>query len=115
MQKGFIKYCLTLFILLFSGYSYLSATSIDLNGSNDASSNSIHQHGNFTFKSPVSGLDHKIDLAENEIEEDESDLPIRFLESYNYAPDFNAQAAGCSIHNSKKEIPFYLIFCTIRI
>jgi hypothetical protein len=114
MTKNLVKYFLVLTILLTSGASYLSATSIDLTKSKDARVKNA-QHIDFAIKTPLSGTKHKIDLAENEIEEDESDLPIRFLESYNYSPALQKQTAECFIRANTKDIPFYLRFCTIRI
>lgn len=116
MQKGFVKYYLTLFILLFSGYSYLSATSSDLTESRDTRVNGAHRYRDYSFNASLS-TSHKIDFAENEIEEedeDESSLHIRSFESLNYSPDFSSQSVG-RFARENKDIPFYLIFCTIRI
>jgi hypothetical protein len=115
MLKGQIKYWLAFFILLTTGSNYLSATSLIFSESNECCLNETHHFNDIAIKSPLSGSEHKIDLAENEIEEDESDLPIRLLEIFDYSPAFQAQSTGCFIRDKNQDIPFYLIFCTIRI
>ncbi len=112
MIKKLVKYFLTLSVLLIDGTDYLSAASLFPESTTRVS---ITQHADFAFKSAPSGTENKIDVAENKIEEDESDLPIRFVESFNYSPAFQAQTVDFFIPDSKKDIPFYLMFCTIRI
>lgn len=112
MQKGFVKYCLPLLVLLLCGYGYLSATSMHIATAQDVTL--LTHHTDFAIKSPLSNTEHTIDIVEKEIEEDESDLPVRLLASFNYAPDFNSESVGC-FASANKDIPFYLIFCTIRV
>jgi len=116
MQKGFVKYWLILVILSFSGYGNLSATtSRNLNELNNSRFDKGHQYTDFSIQFPLSGTEHKIDLAENEIEEDESDLPVRPLENYIYSPVSYGEPDRLFISDNRKYIPFYLIFCIIRI
>ena len=115
MAKRLIKYCFCFFILLTTGYSYLSAASINLNGSKDAGiGNAQHDH-DFALQSPLADTGFKIDIAENEVEEDESNIPFRVLESADSSPVFHTQTARCFSSHNKKHIPLYLIFCSIRI
>jgi hypothetical protein len=115
MQKRVLKFLLTLCILVISGQGYSSITS-DHNASIDSIVKAQH-HSDFSYKTSWCNTHHKIDIAENEIEEkeDNSDLPIRFLECYNHSQAFHAQAMGCFIPYNKKSVPSYLLFCTIRI
>lgn len=116
MQKRFLKYWLILIILSFSGFGNLSATtSTNLKDLNNSRFEKGHQYTDFSIQFPLSGTDHKIDLAENEIEEDESDLPVRVLENYIYSPVFYGEVDRCFTSDKRKYIPFFLIFCTIRI
>jgi hypothetical protein len=115
VKKNPLKYFLVLLILLTSGTGYLSAGSISLNGSKNSLLNNAYHYTNSAITSSPSGARHKIDIVENEIEEDESDLPVRSFESFLYTPVFESPTIGSFILDHKKEIPFYLIFCTIRI
>lgn len=115
MQKRFVKYWLILIILSFSGHSNLSATSTNLKGLNISRFDKGHQYTDFSIQFPLSGTELKIDLAENEIEEDESDLPVRLLENYTYSPVSYGETDRWFTSDNRKYIPFYLIFCTIRI
>ncbi len=113
MIRKMVRYFLALFILLTSGLGYLSASVINP-GSTNAHVNKA-QHPDFVIKSLLSSSEHKIDIAENEIEEDESESAAKFLENHNHSWVFHTQTAGCLARESKKDIPFYLMFCTIRI
>lgn len=116
MQKGFVKYWLILIIISFSGYGNLSATtSGNPKELNNCRFNNGHQYTDFSIQFPLSGTEHKIDLVENEIEEDESDLPVRLLENYIYSPVLFGEVVRCFTADNRKYIPFYLIFCIIRI
>lgn len=108
-----VRYFLALFILLTSGFGYLSASVI-----NPASTNAHvnkAEHVDFVIKSPFSSSEQKIYIAENEIEEDESDSLAKLLGNQNYSSAFHSQTAGCLARETKNDIPFYLMFCTIRI
>jgi hypothetical protein len=117
MLKGLLKYWLALFILLTTGSNYLSASSLIFNESNECSVNSSHHFSDLTIKSPLSSSEHKIDLAEKEIEveEDESELHFTLLAIFNYSSAFQTQTAGFFLSDNNQDIPFYLIFRTIRI
>jgi hypothetical protein len=58
-----------------------------------------------------------MDLAEKEIEveEDESELRFTLLAIFNYSSAFQTQTAGFFLRDNNQDIPFYLIFRTIRI